>query len=229
MAVIETKYSVGDVVFFSGTTTERKQHPCPDCKGERKWHVTSPAGGEYTIGCPRCSTRFMSDRELSLDYTAHVPHVQRLTIGSVQFNSASGSWDSGARYMCRETGIGSGSVYDEARLFATEDEAAKASMAMAAVANAEHEWIVNLYNKSLEISDYQIEDAKMKLADDYKRKIGALFWNVSGLFDAIADADDKDAILELIDDYKRFEWEGDKAAFTAQGVASPQAQGLVSP
>ena len=220
MAVIETKYSVGDVVFFSGTTTERKQHPCPDCKGERKWHVKSPAGGEYTISCPRCSARFMSDRELSLDYTAHVPHVQRLTVGSVQFNSASGSWDSGARYMCRETGIGSGSVYDEARLFATEDEAAKASMAMAAVANAEHELIVNLYNKSLEISDYQIEDAKMKLADDYKRKIGA--HPSTDIVDSnpIADTADKDAILEAIDDYKRFEWGRDKAAFSAQGMDS---------
>ena len=96
MAVIETKFSVGDVVYSAGTTTTRKQHPCPDCKGERKWNVTSPAGGEYTIGCPRCTACFMSDRDLSLDYTAHVPIVQRRTIGSVQFNSATGSYDSGA-------------------------------------------------------------------------------------------------------------------------------------
>ena len=29
-----------------------------------------------------------------------------------------------------------------------------------------------------------------------------------------------DSILEAIDDYKRFEWERDKAAFSAQGMAS---------
>lgn len=221
MAVIETKFSIGDKVYHAGTTTTRKQHPCPDCKGEKKWSVTSPAGGEYTIGCPRCSSRYLSDRDLSLDYTAHVPTVQRMTIGSVQFNSENGAWDSGARHMCRETGVGSGSVYDECKLFATEAEALAAAEAMAALNNAEQKWIVDLYNKSLEISDYQLENAKANLADEYKRKIGSLFWGVSELFDTIAEADDKDAILEAIDDYKRFSWERDKSAFVQAGVCAP--------
>ena len=218
MAVIETKYSIGDVVFHAGTATTRKQHPCPDCKGERKWQVKSPAGGEYTISCPRCTSSFMSDRDLSLDYTAHVPSVSRLTIGSVQFNSAPRSYDSGARYMCCETGVGSGSVYNEERLFATEDEALAASQAMADSANAETGWITKLYNKSLEISDYKIENAAMKLAKDYKSKISSLFWNISDLFEQIENADDKDAILEVINDYKKYTWERDKASFRAQGI-----------
>lgn len=218
MAVIETKYSVGDKVFFAGTTTERKQHPCPDCRGEKHWHVTSPAGGEYKVACPRCSSRFMSDTGLSLDYTAHVPSVRRLTIGSVQFNSAVGSYDSGARYMCIETGVGSGSVYDEANLFQTEQEALTASEVMAKLANTEIGWVVKLYDKTLEISDYQIEHAKMVLANQYRSEIGSLFWNVSDLFDAIEEAGDMDAILELVDDYKRFTWERDKERFAAQGM-----------
>lgn len=219
MAVIETKFSIGDVVYCAGTETARKQHPCPDCNGTRKWSVTSPAGGNYEIGCPRCTTRYLSDRDLSLDYTAHVPRVQRLTIGSVQFNSAPGSYDSGSRYMCLETGVGSGSVYNEGRLFATEAAALAAAEAMAALANSEQNWIVTLYNKSLEISDYQLEHAKAKAADDYKRKIGSMFWNVSELFDAISEAADKDAILEAIDDYKSFTWERDKARFVEAGCA----------
>lgn len=211
MAVIETKYSVGDVVYFASTTTERKQHPCPDCLGEKQWKVASPAGGEYTIACPRCTARFMSDNDLSLVYTAHVAFVERRTIGSVQFNSAKGSWDSGARYMCHETGVGSGNVYDEARLFPTEDEARTAAEAMAALANRETEWIVKQYNKTLEISDYQLDSAALKLAKDEKSKAGSLLWNLSDLFAAIEEADDKDAILEAVDDYKRHSWERDKA------------------
>lgn len=223
MAVIETKFSVGDVVYYAGTTTTSKQHPCPDCKGDRKWSVKSPAGGEYEVGCPRCTARYLSDRDLSLAYTAHVPTAQRLTIGSVQFNSASGSYNSGARYMCRETGVGSGNVYDENRLFETEEQALHVAQIMAAKANAETDWIVSLYSKTLEISDYQIEHAVMKNAVAFRSKVGSLFWNVSDLFETIEKADDKDAILEAVDDYKRYTWERDKASFSAQGIEAATA------
>ena len=225
MAVIETKYSVGDVVFHANTTTERKQHPCPDCKGERKWHVMSPAGGEYTTACPRCTTSYLSDHDLSLVYTAHVPWVQRLTIGSVQFNSAGGSWDSGARYMCQETGIGSGTVYCESKLFTTETEALAACEAMAAVANLEQPHIVELRNKTLELSDYQIEHAMIASAKQYKSKINSMFRNIGYLFSTIEEAADKDAILEAIDDYKRFTWQCDKEKFAVLDADQPPTGG----
>lgn len=224
MAVIETKYSIGDTVFFAGTTTTRKQHPCPDCNGLRKWKAISPAGGEYEFSCPRCSASYNADRDLTLDYTAHVPLVTRLTIGSVQYNSAPGSYDHGARYMCAETGIGSGSVYDENRLFKSEVEALRAAEAMAKLADTSLEWCAKQYNKTLEISDYQLEHAMMKEAKDFRSKVGSLFWNISDLFDQINEADDKDAILELIDDYKRYTWERDKATFAAQGIEAGTAE-----
>lgn len=210
MAVIETKYSVGDAVWHASTITTAKQHPCPDCKGERKWKVTSPAGGEYEIGCPRCAARFMSDSGLSLTYTAHVPSVKLMHIGSVQHNSAVDSWDSGNRYMCRETGIGSGNVYDEARLFETEEVALKAAEAMAAKENATQEWIVKLYDKSLEISDYQLDSAAMKLAKDTKSRASSMLWNLIDLFSKIEKAADKDEILEAVDDYKKYDWDRDR-------------------
>jgi hypothetical protein len=220
MATITTKYSVGDVVYSAGITTERKQHPCPDCLGERKWKAVSPAGSEYEFTCPRCSTGYHGHSDLSLGYSAHVPNVRRLTIGSVQFNSAPGSWDHGARYMAHETGVGSGTVHREADLFATEAEAIAASEVKAKLADREQEWCAKLYDKTLEISDYQLEHAMMKNAKDFRSEIGSLFWNISDLFDTIGEASDKDAILEAIDDYKRFTWERDKARFTAKGIAS---------
>ena len=210
MATIQTKYSIGDVVYYASTTTERKQHPCPDCKGTKRWSAMSPAGGEYSFVCPRCSTSYRSNNDMSLDYSSSVPVVQKLTVGSVQYNSAPLSYDSGARYMCRETGIGSGSIYDEGRLFETEAAAMAAATLMAAEANQTTEWIVKQYDKSLEISDYQIESAAMKLAQDAKSRAGSMLWNLSELFDKIAEANDKDEIIEAVEDYKRFDWERDK-------------------
>ena len=220
MAVIETKYSIGDVVYRAGTTTTRKQHPCPDCLGARKWKAVSPAGSEYEFDCPRCTASYISDQDLSLTYTAHVPHVEKLTIGSVQYNSAEGSWDKGARYMALETGVGSGTVYREADLFENYDAAMAASEIKAKLADKSLEWCAKLYDKTLKISDYRLEHAMMKDAKEYRSKVGSLFWNVSDLFNTITEADDKDAILEAIDDYKRFTWDRDKKAFEAEGIAA---------
>lgn len=211
MAIITTKYSVGDVVYHAGTTTARKPHPCPDCKGERKWKAISPAGSEYEFSCPRCAASYQSNRELSLDYTAHVPNVTRLTIGSVQFNSASGGWDAGARYMCRETGVGSGTVYAEDKLFSTEEEARQAAETFATVANTETPWVTKLYDKTLELSDYQLEGALLKVAKDEQSKARSLLYNIGDLFASIDEASDKDAVLEAVDDYKRYHLAGDKA------------------
>lgn len=212
MAIIETKYSIGDVVWYASTTTQAKQHPCPDCNDTKKWSAVSPAGYEYKFSCPRCSTRFNSHDELRLTYTAHVPIARRMTIGSVQFNSAGQSWDAGARYMCIETGVGSGSIYEEARLFGTESDALICAQSLADTANSAGPLIVGQYNRSLEISDYQLENALLKKAGDAKRRAGQLLWNLNDLFDAIKEAGDKDAILEAVEDYQKYNWERDKSA-----------------
>lgn len=211
MAIIETKYSIGDVVYLASTTTERKQHPCPDCKGTKRWKALSPAGGEYSFACPRCSSSYRAGTDMSLDYTASVPSVARLTIGSVRHDSNERGNRSATSYMCRETGVGSGSVYDEARLFETETGAMAAAALMADEANQKTEWIVKQYDQALSISDYQIENAAMKLAQDAKSRAGSMLWNLSELFDKIAEADGKDEILEAVEDYKRFDWARDKA------------------
>lgn len=212
MAIIQTKYSIGDVVWYASTDMQAKQHPCPDCNDTKKWAATSPAGNEYAFSCPRCSTRYASHDQLRLTYTAHVPTARRMTIGSVQFNSARGGWDEGARYMCMETGVGSGSIYEEARLFETESDALAYAQTLANTANETHIHIVTQYNRSLEISDYQLESALLKKAQEAKTRAAHLIWDLNDLFEAIKDADDKDAILEAIEDYQTYNWERDKEA-----------------
>lgn len=209
MAVIETKYGIGDVVFHAGTTQERKQHPCPDCMGSRQWTAVSPAGTEYTFRCPRCAANYQSNDALNLNYTSYVPYVVARTIGSVQYNSHPGSYDHGARYMCAESGIGSGSVYNEDDLFATHDEAMAAATLKAASANSTHEHVVALYNKTLELSDYQLGDAMMEAARKQASINGQLLWNVTELFDTIKQADSKEAMIEAVEEYEEYSRKGD--------------------
>ncbi len=221
MTTITTRYSIGDCVWHANTMTDVKQHPCPDCNNTRQWQAVSPAGNEYSFACPRCTARYAGHNQASLKYMAHVPLVQQLTIGSIQYNSAADSWDNRTRYMCRETGVGSGSVYDEARLFATEAEALAAAQLIADEANSTQKHVVEQFNRTLEISDYQLENALLKDAADAKRRAGHLLWNLNDLFDGIKEADDKDAIIELVDDYQTYSWPRDKdAAFEREGAVS---------
>lgn len=210
MATITTKYSVGDVVYFANTTTEKRRHPCPDCNGVGKWKAVSPAGGEYEFSCPRCSASYNSDRDLMLDYQAFAPYVQKLTIGSIQVNTAKGSWDSGARYMCHETGVGSGTVYDEARLFSTEQEARVAAQSFAEEQNTTVHWVVKQYDKTLKVSDYQLESAALKLAEEAKRAARSMLYGLGDLFSQIKDARDKDEIIEAVEAYEEYDWPRDK-------------------
>jgi hypothetical protein len=211
MATLTTKYSIGDVVYRAYTTTERKQHPCPDCLGSRRWKATSPVGGEYEFRCPRCAASYTSDSDLSLWYTASTPAVQRLTIGSIQVNTAPSFSRDGNQYMCQETGIGSGSVYYESDLHETEEAALLAAKVQADLNNKTVEWIVKLYNKALEISDYELESAKLKLAKDERLDARSMLYGLEGLFGRIEDASATKAdILEAVDDYKRYDWSRDR-------------------
>lgn len=221
MATITTKYSVGDVVYFASYQSENKSHPCPDCKGERAWKVISPAGQEYKTPCPRCSTSYQSDRSLSLTYSAFAPFVRKLTIGSIQFNTAAGAHDEGARYMCRETGVGSGSIYDEAKLFETEEEAATASEVLCREMNSTVQWVVELYNKSLELSDYQLESAKIQEAKNMELRSRSMLYGLEALFEEIEEAESKEDILDCITSYKEYDWKRDlkKAGLPVQEEA----------
>lgn len=214
MATLETKYSVGEVVYHATTTQIRKQHPCPDCKGERKWKAISPAGCEYEFTCPRCAAGYRSERELSLEYTAHAPITQQLTVGSIKVDTKPWSGHSAVQYMCVETGVGSGSIYDEARLFTTEAEAFAAAQLMA---NEQDKgvWVAALYNRTLEVSDYQLESGKIKLAAEAQSRASSMLWNMGYLFEQIEEASDKDAILEHVQFYRDYDWQRDKDKIAA--------------
>jgi hypothetical protein len=72
--------------------------------------------------------------------------------------------------MCCETGIGSGSIYYEHDLHASEAEAFAAAEAKASLSNAEVPWVVEQFGKSLKVSDYQLSDASVQAEKDALQK-----------------------------------------------------------
>jgi len=152
---IKPRFCVGQKVWLASPSKVTKRHPCPDCMGLRKWGAVSPVGEEYSFPCPRCSSSYFGDRELSLNYDWYIADVQPLTIGSVRYNSDEEIEDQ-YTYMCRETGVGSGRVYRENTLCETEEEARAVSEKMAEKNNKDVPTILSRYNRTLRLSDFTL-------------------------------------------------------------------------
>lgn len=199
MAVIETKFGVGDVVWHATISTVTRQHPCPDCLGSREWKAESPAGGVFSFSCPRCSTSFRENHAMSLSYSQWAASARRLTIGQVRAYSGP---DGKNEYMCLETGVGSGTIYDERRLFANEADALKAAETMAAVENANQDgWVAKQYAETIKLCDYQLKDAEIDAAKSTARQARlSVGYLVDDLDDAISLDDVKTRIAAWRED-----------------------------
>lgn len=197
MAIIETKYSMGDVVWHPGMTTERHQHPCPDCLGSRSWKAESPAGGVFSVACPRCLTTYRGNSDLNLSYSRWTSTVRKLTIGQVR---ACHGREGGHEYMCHETGIGSGSVYRENTLFLTEEEARRAGDAEAAVNNADVSgWVAKQFDATALFCDYQLKDAAMEAAAS---AASASMYRVGYLLEDLTEAATLTEVMERIERWR---------------------------
>lgn len=211
MTTITTKYSEGETVYFATTVSEKRKHDCPDCLGKKEWRATSPAGTDYTFQCPRCVQPYMHNSSLSLAYQAYAPAAQKLTIGSVQFNTAQNSFDSGARYMCHETGIGSGQVYSEETLFYTESAALEYAAHKADEQNSTIPIVVDRYNETLKIADYQLCNAMIVEAKNQISHSQSLLFNLNELRNDIIDrAETLAEAQDYFAEYMSREWKKDK-------------------
>ena len=117
------KFEIGQKVWCPSTETTRGKHPCPDCQGSETWTATTAAGEVVQVQCVRCSGYGRARDLPSLDYTEVRVSVRPLTIGSISIKTHPHRPDEGVEYMCKETGVGSGSIWYEYGLFATHDEA----------------------------------------------------------------------------------------------------------
>ena len=108
---IETKYNIGQTVYWIISSREKLPAVCDFCNGTGQ--ITGH--NNKTRHCPECRGR--TQFEWSEDkYLVRGP----LTIGQVR---AYAGYNDNVDYMCTETGLGSGSLYDEKRLFPTYAEA----------------------------------------------------------------------------------------------------------
>lgn len=134
---IETKYSNGDKVYYATTRDESYREICAGGCADGRLRIE---GREMTVRCPDCNGRGYHLRAKA------APYAKLLTVGrvGVEITESPGcdyhmgeilSTDGNGftnyspvvkreeRYMCIETGIGSGSVYPVEDLFPTEAEA----------------------------------------------------------------------------------------------------------
>lgn len=118
------RFAIGDKVWDVSIHIESGQHDCPDCFGSRQWTAVSTAGETFAINCLRCAQSYAGlPRDVPpLAYQKSVYTTRELTIGSVRVDTAASHGDP-VSYMCEETGIGSGRVYNESKLFTSEEEA----------------------------------------------------------------------------------------------------------
>lgn len=155
------RYRMGQTVWHAGTEPAQEKHDCPDCLKQGTWAVKSPAGYESTVECPRCSGRGY------LTLQSAGPSVRRLTIGMVRACSRPlHSGDDHVEYMCGETGIGSGSVYSESKLFDSEEAARSAAEAMAVSRRSELDARNQDRAKLRSLYVHSLKDAAIKQADD---------------------------------------------------------------
>lgn len=172
--VPQPKYRNGQTVFRASEVSSVQQLQCPDCLGTRKWRAVAPSGAEYEASCQRCSGR--TDLP-SLNHVVWHPSVDRLTIGSIRIDTAENFSGSRHResvsYMCRETGIGSGTIYYESQLFETEDEARQAATVKAAAHNVEErskpERIEQLRISYLTIKDATLDECRSAIWNSWYR------------------------------------------------------------
>jgi hypothetical protein len=84
--LVHPKYAIGDKFYYPTTERTTRHHDCPDCLGEKKFSVTSPAGGHYTMECPRCSGSHRLSGIPSLAYSFFTPKVIERTIKGYAIN-----------------------------------------------------------------------------------------------------------------------------------------------
>ena len=131
--LIETKYNLGDIVYPIHKTCEQIWIPCKSC-GETG--IITYNDGEQDK-CPKCwgekgrvewqSTKWMLidnyPKEVKNKAIERGDHVwfPPFKIGQVRVEQEKNSKE--VQYMCVETGVGSGTIWNEDQLFLSKEEA----------------------------------------------------------------------------------------------------------
>lgn len=132
--MIQPKYEVGQRVWVVDIRTDDKRETCPDCLGTKHWPITTPGGDTFDLECATCRYGY----EVRGFLTTRVVNTvaTQVTIGSVRIDTER---DCPIEYMMIETGVGSGRVWKETDVFATEADAYPRLEQKRAEIQAEHD------------------------------------------------------------------------------------------
>jgi len=124
--IIDTKFNVGDKVFLGRAEWTTEMVECPSCKGSGYWNVVGHGGefGTWQVSCQVCKDyQNWSDTARGrgqVKRSGRSAVVTLLTVGSIQLDT---NREEETRYMCVETGVGTGTCWSEKDLFHTREEA----------------------------------------------------------------------------------------------------------
>lgn len=116
---MNSKYKKGDIVYYGTSAYVDKILPCPDCLGTKEWVVIFADGDNTKVNCQTCC-RSWNTSHGTIQVKDWSEVVNKLTIGSIKYDDSD---KCPFRYMCEETGIGSGSVYNEDMLHSDRESA----------------------------------------------------------------------------------------------------------
>ena len=122
-----SRYDVGDVVYGIYIHAKRYWKVCGTCEGTA---TVTVSGHEYvTTYCPSCR-----GGKIWQDTEGKYFVIQQLTIGQVRIQAG---FQPEVRYMCEETGVGSGMLWREDQLFLSMIEAELDARSQGAVTESE--------------------------------------------------------------------------------------------
>ena len=119
-AELKPKYDVGDLVWVAGFDSHTELEQCPHCLGSGVWHVTTPAGEEFDGPCQKCTEGWGEKGSGKVKKSGMIGKAWQGTVGSVRLNTHD---DNPIEYMLDETGVGSGTIHPETRLYDSREEA----------------------------------------------------------------------------------------------------------
>lgn len=168
------RYPLGTPVFMATTESTTEKLPCPDCLGTGKWTATSPAGQEFTLGCPRCGDYTYHDLP-RLHVRRHVAKVRALTITGYEVSS-----DGSIEY--KATGGGSGWYnLTEGKIVTDREAAEKTADLLARLANADEDKTVEAL-AARHFGSMRLEEAQF---DRHRNGMWEAYYHAGALIDRV--------------------------------------------
>lgn len=112
MSIYKTKLSVGDTAYRVSLSQKRYTKTCPLCAGNGRVKI---AASDRTVSCPECHW----GKVTVSDPLSHVVGID--VVGQVAIEDRAGNVK--ITYMLESTGVGSGSVWSDADVFAVQSDA----------------------------------------------------------------------------------------------------------